>query len=87
MWYSRHNFYKPSDSRDQAYTYICMNENMFETISMNVGWTLDNAVRIRDKMQVVYKEMTLDGVKSNKAKWNLIGGIQFKGVKKCHMFK
>ena len=29
---------------------------------------MDNAVRIRDKMQVVYKEMTLDGVKSNKAK-------------------
>ena len=45
-----------------------MNENMFETISMNVGCTLDNAVRIRDKMQVVYKEMTLDGVKSKKAK-------------------
>ena len=45
-----------------------MNENMFEIISVNVGCTLDNAVRIRDNMQVVYKEMTPDGVKSNKAK-------------------
>ena len=42
---------------------------------------LDNAVRIRDKMQVVYNEMTLDEVKSNKAKLNLIGEIQFKGMK------
>ena len=47
---------------------------------------MNNAVRIRDKMQVVYKEMTLDGVKSNKEKLNLIGGIRFKGMKKCHMF-
>ena len=42
---------------------------------------LDNAVRIRDKMQVVYNEMTLDEVNSNKAKLNLIGEIQFKGMK------
>ena len=42
---------------------------------------LDNAVRTRDEMQVVYKEMTRDGAKSNLAKWNLIGGIQFKHVK------
>ena len=31
-------------------------------------------------------EMTHDGVKSDEAK-NLIGGIKFKGMKKCHMFK
>ena len=34
---------------------------------------LDNAGRIHDKMQVVYKEMACDGAKSNVAKWNLIG--------------
>lgn len=39
---------------------------------------LDNAVPIRDKMLIIYKEMTLDGVKSNEAKSNLVGGIQFK---------
>ena len=44
---------------------------------------LDNEVRTRDEMQVVYKEMTRDGAKSNLAKWNLIGGIQFKHVKNC----
>ena len=32
-------------------------------------------------MQVVYEEMKRDGAKSNLAKWNLIGGIQFKQVK------
>ena len=32
-------------------------------------------VRICDKMQVVYKEITCDGAKSTQAKWNLIGGI------------
>ena len=32
----------------------------------------DNTVRIRDFMQFVYKEMTLEGAKSNLAKWNLI---------------
>ena len=44
---------------------------------------LDRVLRIRDKMQVAYKEMTYDGAKYNEAKWNLIGGIQFKHVKKC----
>ena len=34
-------------------------------------------VRIPDKMQVVYKEMTCDGAKSSGAKWNLVGGVQF----------
>ena len=29
---------------------------------------LDNTRRIRDKIQIVYKEMTLDGVKSYEAK-------------------
>ena len=33
-------------------------------------------------MQVVYKEMTCDGAKSNLEKWNLIVEIQFKQVKK-----
>ena len=41
---------------------------------------LDDAVRIRDKMQVVYKKMTRDRAKSNVAKWNLIYGIQFEQV-------
>ena len=41
---------------------------------------LDDAVRIRDKMQVVYKKMTRDRAKSNVAKWNLIYGIQFEHV-------
>ena len=37
---------------------------------------LDDArIRIPYKMQVVYKEITRDGVKSNVAKRNLIGGI------------
>ena len=47
---------------------------------------LDNAVRIRDKMQVVYQEMARDGRKSNVAKMNLIGGIHIKLVKNCLMF-
>ena len=34
---------------------------------------LDNAVRIRDKMQVVYHKIPCDGAKSGVAKWNLIG--------------
>ena len=46
----------------------------------------DNAVRICDKMQVVYKKMTRDRAKSNVAKWNLMGGMQFKHVKNCLMF-
>ena len=37
-------------------------------------------------MQVVYKKMTCDGAKSALAKWNLIGGIQFRHVKKSLMF-
>ena len=36
---------------------------------------LENAFRICDKMQVIYKEMTYDGAKSKGAKWNLIGGV------------
>ena len=47
---------------------------------------LDSAVRIRNKMQVVYKEMACDGAKSNLAKWNLIGAIPFKHLKNCLMF-
>ena len=47
---------------------------------------LDSAVRIRNKMQVVYKEMTCDGAKSNLAKWNLIGATPFKHLKNCLMF-
>ena len=42
---------------------------------------LENAFGICDKMQVVYKEMTHDG-----AKWNLIGGVQFKHMKHYTMF-
>lgn len=41
---------------------------------------------IRDKMQVVYKEITRDGGKSNVAKRNLIGGIWFQHVKNCLVF-
>ena len=37
-------------------------------------------------MQVVYKKMTRDRAKSNVAKWNLMGGMQFKHVKNCLMF-
>ena len=36
---------------------------------------LDNAVRVGDKMWVVYKEIIRDRAKSNVAKWNLIGGM------------
>ena len=36
-----------------------------------------NMVRIHDKMQDVYKEMSCDGAKSSGAKWNLVGGVQF----------
>ena len=43
-------------------------------------------VRICDKMQVVYKEITCDGAKSTQAKWNLIGGIPFKHMKYYPMF-
>ena len=43
-------------------------------------------VTIHDKRQVLYKEMTRDEAKSNVAKWNLIGGVQFKHVKHCLMF-
>ena len=47
---------------------------------------LDKAVRIRDKIQVVYKEMACDGAKSNVAKWNLIGRIQLRHVKNFLLF-
>lgn len=46
----------------------------------------DNAVRIRDKMQIVYKEMACDMARSNVTKWNLIGRIHFKQVNNCLMF-
>ena len=42
---------------------------------------LDNAARIREKMQVVYKEMAFGGANSSVAKWNLISRMQFKHVK------
>ena len=44
--------------------------------SRSVG--LDKVVRIRDKIQVVYKEMADEGAKFNVAKCNLIGSIQFR---------
>ena len=53
---------------------------------LNFSLVLDNAVTIRNKMQVVYKEMPCDGGKSYVVKWNLIGRIQFKHVKNCLMF-
>ena len=53
---------------------------------LNFSLVLDNAITIRDKMQVVYKEMPYDGGKSYVVKWNLIGRIQFKHVKNCLMF-
>ena len=40
---------------------------------------LGNVVPIQKyKTRVVYKGITRDGEKCNEAKWNLIGGIQFK---------
>ena len=47
---------------------------------------LDNVVRIHDKMQVVYKEMACDEIKSHVTKWNLTGRIQFKHMINCLMF-
>ena len=47
---------------------------------------LNNVVRLSVKMLVVYKQMACDGVKSNVAKWNLIGRIKLKQVKNCLMF-
>ena len=47
---------------------------------------LENAFGICDKMQVAYKEMTHDRAKSKGAKWNLIGGVQFKHMKNCIVF-
>ena len=43
-------------------------------------------VRICDKMSVVYQKMTSDRATFNKAKWNLIGGIQLKHMKNNLMF-
>ena len=43
---------------------------------------LNNVVRLSVKMLVVYKQMACDGAKSNVAKWNLIGRIKLKQVKK-----
>ena len=41
-------------------------------------------------MQLEYvkkcRKITCDRVKSNVAKWNLIGGIQFKHIKNCPLF-
>ena len=37
-------------------------------------------------MQFDYREMKQNGAKSNLAKWNLIGGRQFKHVKNCPVF-
>ena len=56
----------------------------FQVSLFSVG--LDNTVRIHDKIQVVYKEMACDGAKSNEAKWNLIGRIQFRHVKNSLLF-
>ena len=56
----------------------------FQVSLFSVG--LDNTVRIHDKIQVVYKEMACDGAKSNVAKWNLIGRIQFRHVKNSLLF-
>ena len=47
---------------------------------------LDKAVRIHDNILVVYKEMACDGAKSNVAKWNFIGRIQFRHVKNFLLF-
>ena len=44
---------------------------------------LNDALRRRDEMQVVYKEITSGGAKSIVEKWNLISEIQFKQVKNC----
>ena len=46
----------------------------------------ENTVRIHDKMQVVYREMTCHGAKSNEVKWNLIDGVQFYNMKNYPMF-
>ena len=41
-------------------------------------------------MQLEYvkkrRKITCDRAKSNVAKWNLIGGIQFKHIKNCPLF-
>ena len=47
---------------------------------------LDSLLTIHNKMQVIYKEMIQDGAKSNVAKRNLMGGVQFKHVKHCLLF-
>ena len=47
---------------------------------------LDNAFRIRNKMQFVFKKMTRDRAKSNMVKWNLNGGIRLKHEKKRLLF-
>ena len=44
---------------------------------------LNDALRRRDEMQVVYKEITSGGAKTIVEKWNLISEIQFKQVKNC----
>ena len=49
---------------------------MFQVSLFSVG--LDKAVRIRDKIQVVYKEIACEGGKFNVAKCSLIGSIQFR---------
>ena len=49
-------------------------------------WILPTVCEIRDKMQVIYRGMTSDGAEYNLAKWNLLGGIQFRRVKNCPVF-
>ena len=48
-------------------------------------WIMPLEYLIKCKL-IFYKEMGCDGVKSNVAKWNLIGRIQFKHMKHCLMF-
>lgn len=52
----------------------------------NFSQGLNNVVRKCDKLQILCKEMTLNGTKANFAKWKLIGGIQIKLVKTCLVF-
>ena len=47
---------------------------------------LPTVCEIRDKMQVIYRGMTSDGAEYNLAKWNLLGGIQFRRAKNCPVF-
>ena len=46
---------------------------------------LDNTVRIRDKLQVVYQEMARDEYRSNVAKWNLSGKVKLERWRNVHV--